>query len=360
MNEQFCFDLRKPILCNEELISFLSSSFMLSASLFSAVELDLFSSIEQGNVQLDALASAVDVPAPELDKLLTFCVALGLLRRDGTQFRNQPVASRLLVSSSDDNIVPVVLHYQKHVYRLFGRLTDALRQGSNLVKSWSFAQAVEPTEMYDALEQSPDEYARFIRAMNIFSRGVGTSIASVWRPSQAALLVDLGCGGGAVSAELVRALPGLSVIAVDKPVPLSVARDTARAAGISERVQFHEGDIRARVELQNASADAVLISAVLGDWDDASQLAILAEARRILKPGGRLIISETLLANDGTGPLLPALLSLYVLVLTHGGRNFTGRALSGLLTRAGFDDVEIIDKKADGLRDIALARRPSN
>lgn len=360
MNETFHFDMRKPVVGSAELITFLSSSFMLSASLFSAVELDLFSRIERGVVRLEELAGEVEIAVPELDKLLTFCVALGLLRRDGSQFRNQDVASRLLVTSSSENIVPVVLHYQKHVYRLFGRLTDALRQGSNLVKSWSFAQAIEPTEMYDALEQSPDEYARFIRAMNIFSRDVGSSIAGEWRPSGDVLLVDLGCGGGAVSAELASALPNLSVIAVDKPVPLAVASATALAAGVLERVRLQEGDIRGHVELADASADAVLISAVLGDWDEESQYAILAEARRILKPGGRLIVSETLLSNDGTGPLLPALLSLYVLVLTHGGRNFTGRALRALLTRADFVDVEIIDKKGDGLRDIALARKAAS
>ncbi len=357
-NEGFDFDFRKPVVCNEKMVSFLSCSFMLSASMLAAVELDLFSRIEEGIDQAEGLAQACRIPVREMEKLLTFCVSLGLLARHDGRCVNDPAARALLVESSERNIIPVMMHYKKHVYGLFGNLNASLKDGRNRTADWQFSgETGTDQEMYGEMDARPEEYHRFIRAMNTFSQGVGAAIARDVDLSNVTSMVDLGCGGGQVAVELAKDIEHLRITMVDKDNALVVARENVAKGGLGGRVECMCGDILKPLDLPPASVDAVLISAVLGDWDKASQLAILDNARHVLKPGGMLLVSETLLHDDGSGPLLPALLSLYVLVLTQGGKNFKASELRELLEEAQFESIVVKDYKDQGLRDLVLASK---
>jgi ArsR family transcriptional regulator len=98
-------------------------------------------------------------------------------------------------------------------------------------------------------------------------------------------VVDLGCGTGAVAAEL--ALRFRRVIAVDQSGEmLRAAR--RRLAGL-EGVELHEARLEA-LPLADASCDAALLVLVLSYLEDPP--AALREAARILRPGGRLVVVE--------------------------------------------------------------------
>jgi SAM-dependent methyltransferase len=111
------------------------------------------------------------------------------------------------------------------------------------------------------------------------------------RPASLALLgdvadqrvLDAGCGAGTHAAELIRR--GASVTGLDKsPGLLAIARRRLGAG-----VPLHEAELADPLPLASASFDAVLASLVmhyLQDWGPA-----LTEFRRVLVPGGRLVIS---------------------------------------------------------------------
>jgi SAM-dependent methyltransferase len=91
-------------------------------------------------------------------------------------------------------------------------------------------------------------------------------------------LVELGCGGGAFLRAAERHRPDLRVVGIDIS-----ERAMARAAG--SRAGLVRGDV-GRLPLASASADAVVFFDVLEHVADAD--AVLAEAARVLRPGGRL------------------------------------------------------------------------
>ncbi len=98
-------------------------------------------------------------------------------------------------------------------------------------------------------------------------------------------VVDLGCGTG--NAALLAAERGARVVAVDAaPRLLEVARGRAQTHGVE--IDFREGDLLA-LPLDDAAADVVL--SVFGVIFAADPAQSLREIARVLRPGGRALLS---------------------------------------------------------------------
>jgi len=114
------------------------------------------------------------------------------------------------------------------------------------------------------------------------------------RPGQTAL--DLCTGTGKLARELLPLVrPGGRVIGIDfSPGMLELAR--AR----EPEVEFRQGDV-SRLTEADASVDAVTIG--FGLRNLVNRDAALREMRRVLRPGGRLVVLEF---APPTGPLMAA------------------------------------------------------
>jgi SAM-dependent methyltransferase len=123
-----------------------------------------------------------------------------------------------------------------------------------------------------------------------------TALYSLLRalPSQPRVVVDVGAGSGGVS-ELVRRLTGARVLAVE---PSTVARRVA----MDEFPELVVLDGHAeQTGLPAELADLVMLVGVLSLLDPARAAVALAEARRVLEPGGYVGICD--LFASGTKPL---------------------------------------------------------
>jgi ubiquinone/menaquinone biosynthesis C-methylase UbiE len=106
-------------------------------------------------------------------------------------------------------------------------------------------------------------------------------------------IADLGCGTGLFTEEMARRVGRTGMVhAVDLQLPLIThAQQRVTAAGLDGQVRFHHTGIHT-LPLPDQSVDVALMAAVLGELP-ARTLA-LDEVRRVLKPGGRLAVSEEL------------------------------------------------------------------
>jgi putative ATPase len=106
------------------------------------------------------------------------------------------------------------------------------------------------------------------------------------------LVLDLGCGAGFLTRELLRRLPEGGVIAVDPdPAQLErLARDLEELDPLAR--PFLALARPERLPLRNRLVDAVLLRNLLGRYSDP--VPLLREARRVLRPGGRLLLQERL------------------------------------------------------------------
>ena len=125
---------------------------------------------------------------------------------------------------------------------------------------------------------------------------------AVWRASCAQLanrlgdlpaprIADLGCGPGVSTFELARHLPEARLVGVDvAPRMLHEARRRRRNACLpSARITWLQADA-ARLPLDDGSLDACTGHSFL--YLVGNRAAVLAEVRRVLRPGGRLVLME--------------------------------------------------------------------
>lgn len=157
-----------------------------------------------------------------------------------------------------------------------------------------------------------------------------TALASLLPPLD---VVDFGCGTGVLTVELARW--ARKVTAIDRSQgALGQAEDRARREGLTN-VTFLEADLHA-LPLGPGKKDLVVASQSLHHVEDPA--AVLREAARILKPGGRIVVLE----------LMPHAESWVRERLGHVHLGFEPDALTASLGAAGFKHVEFTPYSRDG------------
>ncbi len=149
------------------------------------------------------------------------------------------------------------------------------------------------------------------------------------------IVLDLGSGGGIdVLLSAKRVGPTGKAYGVDMTDEmLALARENQRNAGAAN-VEFLKGTIEA-VPLPERSVDVVISNCVInlsGDKD-----AVLREAFRVLKPGGRLAVSDVVVRGE-VPPDIRRSMELWVGCIAGALEEQDYRAK---LERAGFTDVTI-------------------
>ena len=165
--------------------------------------------------------------------------------------------------------------------------------------------------------------------------GNPTAIASL-RPGE--VVLDLGSGGGIdcfLAAKQVG--PTGKVIGLDMtPEMIRLARRNAKKVGATN-VDFRYGEIE-DIPLPDASVDVILSNCVVNLSPDKD--AVFAEAVRVLKPGGRMSVSD--IVTDGE---LPGAVSGDVM------------AWAGCVAGALDEEIYLDKMRAAGLTDVAVTQR---
>lgn len=195
----------------------------------------------------------------------------------------------------------------------------------------------------EAFGYSPEELASIPAEANMgLSCGNPTATANL-RPGET--VVDLGCGGGLdVLLAAAKVGPQGRAIGIDMTEQMiELARRNA-AKWIDgqpvENVEFHLATIDA-LPLADASVDCVISNCVINLAPD--KRAVFQEIARVLKPGGRLAVSDIALKQPLPDELAADIMA-YVGCIA-GAISFEDYR-EGLLA-AGFSQVELLDTGAD-------------
>jgi SAM-dependent methyltransferase len=168
-------------------------------------------------------------------------------------------------------------------------------------------------------------------------------------------LLDVGGGSGAYSIAFARANPSLEAVILDLATVLPIAEGHVAEAGLAGRVLTRAGDLR-KDDL-GAGFDLVLLSSICHMLDSAGNRDLLRRAFAALSPGGRVVISDFVLAEDRTSPRQAALFSINMLVGTDGGDCYTVGEYTAWLREAGF--AEVVRRDLPGPASLVIGTRPA-
>jgi len=191
----------------------------------------------------------------------------------------------------------------------------------------------------EAFGYSAEELTSIPAAANMgLSCGNPTATAHL-RPGE--VVLDLGSGGGLDVFLAAKAVgPNGRAIGIDMtPEMIERARANAASGGFTN-VEFHQSTIDS-IPLPDASVDCVISNCVINLAPDKT--AVFREIARVLKPGGRLAISDIALKAELPEAIARSM-AAYVGCISGAIRVEEYRA--GLLA-AGFEHVQVADSGAD-------------
>lgn len=312
-----------------------------------ATELDVFTDLSDGGrTTTTAFADRHRIALRPAELLLTACAALGLLRRDAEgSYTNTQLSEDYLVRGRPYYFGDWVRVVDRHEYPAYLKLADSLR--GDHPTTWD----VERQEsLFD-----PAVAEHFWDGMYSLSANTARVLAGVFDFQAVHRLLDVGGGGAAFGIELCHRHPDLQVTVFDLPFVCDLTRPRIARAGLEGRIDLVSGDLFA--DALPTGHDALLLSNVLHDWDETDVVRIIQVCADAMPSGGRLLICESFVADDKSGPSLAALMSFNMLVETWG-RNYTAAEYSRWLSDAGLHPEGVTAFEGPGANGVLIARKP--
>lgn len=303
----------------------LNTAYAQARILQSAVEVGLFELLAEGAADQDTIAGRLDLHPRLLPDLLRALVALGLLERSGDQYTNSARAAAVLVPGTPYYLGASVRTAAARHYAMWGRLTEALRDGE------AKADNAAGPDAFARLYQNHEAARRFLAHMDSAHALVGPQLAQAVDWSRHKTFIDVGGARGHIAAALVAAHPHLTGGVFELPAVEPLFDEHMTELGTAEQLRFHAGDF---FKDPLPRADALIFGHVLHDWSPEQRQFLLQRAFDALEPGGAVVVYDQML--DDTAPDLPAVLGSLNVALVTGGSEYPVQDCEGWLTRAGF------------------------
>jgi SAM-dependent methyltransferase len=214
-------------------------------------------------------------------------------------------------------------------WRPWGDLAETVRTGTPAFDRM-FGQGA-----FDYLSEHPDEFATFNEGMTGFSGVESAAAVKVYDFSRYGTIADVGGGHGLLLTTILKAAPNSRGVVFDLPGVVAGAVPTIEAAGLAGRCTTEGGSFFETAP----AADLHVMKHIIHDWNDEKATAILKACRKAVRPGGKLVLVEMVIAPGGD----PAakLLDLEMMVLCDG-KERTEVEYASLLAGAGYRLTRVV------------------
>ena len=299
-------------------------------ALIAAIELGLFTHIASGKRTVKEIARAAEASERGMRRLLDAMVGLHYLNKKANRYGLEPVAAKFLVRGGEfytgDAAKTTRLHWDS-----WAQLTDVVKSG-------------RPLNRVDSEERAREYFPTLVKAL--FPRSYLAAQAAVSSMGKRARdqiesILDVAAGSGAWSIAFARALPQARVTIVDLPQVTPIARQFAERFGVADRFEYVEGNLR-EVDFGRDCYDLVILGQILHSEGPVWGKKLVTKSARALRDGGLLLIAEMIPNDARTGPAVPLLFSLNMLLHTDHGDVFTMHELRQWLKEAGFKIIKTI------------------
>jgi hypothetical protein len=307
-----------------------------SQALYVAAKLNIADHLAQGPLDADELSKVAEVDAAALGRVMRALCSLDVFAQSPTGKFSLNSTAELLRSDVPGSYRAAVLFSVGEVrWRCWSDLLGTVRAGGG------GAERTLGMSLFDFYAAHPEESQIHDQAMRATSAAQVAAIVGAFDFSQAGVVIDVGGGTGELLAAVLAANSLLRGILFDLPHVVAHARSVFTDHGVMDRQQTMGGSF---FESVPAGGNTYLLKTVIHSWDDARAKAILANCRRAMAAGGKLLIIERELPEIGEpGQTAEAFLfALEMLVMTPGGRERTRSEVARLLSDTQFELARIV------------------
>jgi acetylserotonin N-methyltransferase len=198
------------------------------------------------------------------------------------------------------------------------------------------ANSKEPVDGWAAGKIGIGEATAIAAAMHSHSLPAAIGAARNYDFTGIERILDVGGGSGCFMIAFAQAHPELKATIMELGTMCEAASTYIGSGGVAARVDTAAVDMFR--EPWPKGYDAVFFSNIWHDWNFRTCAWLAERAYEALPRGGRIMVHEMLLDDDGTGPATTAAFSMLMLLATQG-QQFTFAEIKQLLERAGFEEI---------------------
>jgi len=262
------------------------------AAVGAALELGLFWLLEPRPLEVDAVASALGMPARRCERWLDVLGQAGLVERGPSGCSPTAAARATILGSYSRETWALLAEEARERLATLADLPARLRAPA---PGPAAAPSIQPYVARMAAD--PDRARRFTRMLAEVHRPLAAALAEQIDLAGVGRLMDLGGGSGVVSMALAERWPDLAVTVVDVPTVCAAGRELVAERGLGGRIGFWPADfVHDRLP---AGFDAVLECDV-----DVYGEELFGRIRDSLDAGGRYLIVDALDPDVGSAERL--------------------------------------------------------
>jgi SAM-dependent methyltransferase len=301
-------------------------AYQQTAALKAALDLDLFTAVDEGNQEAGTLAKRVGASARGVRILCDYLTTLSFLTKQGGRYGLSPTAAAFLSRKSQTYMGTMAQFLTlPELKRNFDDLTGSVTRGG-----------VAPAG--NTVSESNSIWVEFARAMVPLAMANAQAIAELIEVPSGGRVLDIAAGHGMFGIVLAQRNPSVRVTAVDWAPVLAVATEHAEVAGVHTRFETRPGN--AFTTDFGGGYDLALITNFLHHFNAEENTRFLQKVAAALEPGGQVAIVEFVPNPDRVTPPIPARFALTMLAGTPEGDAYTLAELTGMLDAAGFRNVQ--------------------
>jgi len=315
-----------------ERITELAFAFKKSSTLLTAIDLDLFTHLSSGAHTVEKLAGATGLEPEKIDRIVTVCKTLGLLRDLDGRLENASDVERYLVSSRKGFLGDYYRTSARRDYATWADLTGHLT---------GTVEDVADHSDYVRMMGDAERARRFTESGYQGAIGLAYRLVKFFDFSRHERWLDFAGGSGVYSIAACERTPGLSATVMDQPNVIRMAEEYIAAKSLGERIDVRSGNFLDAADYPGGY-DLISFITPLQGYMPETVKRVFGYTFSALEAGGEILVIDYMLNDDKTGPLDPALASLFTVRGGHcRGRVNTGSEFKEYLQSAGFKHVEI-------------------
>jgi hypothetical protein len=309
----------------------LVNGYQVSQAIHVMARLEIPDRLATGPRSTADLAAQAGAHEPSLYRLLRALAAVGVLEElPDHRFGLTTLGQALRTDVPGSAAGWAAFIGRPYYWNVWARLYDGVTTGEHAFR------LEHGKGVWEYRQERPEEVAIFNRAMNSATAAVSPAVLAGYDFSRAAIVVDVGGGGGLLLTEILKANRGARGVLFDLPSTVEDAQAFVAGSGAGDRCELVAGDFFKAVP---SGADVYLLKSILHDWYDKEAGAILTTVRAAARLDSVLLVIEPVIDRPNVGPG-PKFADLNMMVAA-GGRERTREEWEELFASAGWrlDDV---------------------